>query len=108
MTEGHDNESLLYNFLDELLFLFSTEFFIPCKVSITEFCNGPEDFKITCKVKGEEFDLSKHTQGTEVKVWLGMFNFRQLHIRTCNFLYISIRLKCMSLWISEKRKIVPA
>lgn len=65
---GHDIESLLYHFLDELLFLFSCEPFLICsKVVITEFITEGEDFRIKCKCYGEEFTLGKHPQGTEVK-----------------------------------------
>lgn len=66
-AEGHDIDSLLFHFLDELLFLFSCEPFLICrKLLIDEFKVG-EEFKIKCKCFGEEFQLGKHPQGTEVK-----------------------------------------
>ncbi|KAK3088623.1 hypothetical protein FSP39_021423 [Pinctada imbricata] len=65
-AEGDDMLGLLFHFLDEWLFLFSAEpFFIARKVIITEF--DKENFKIKAKGYGEEFDISKHPQGTEVK-----------------------------------------
>lgn len=65
---GHDLESLLFHFLDELLFLFSCEPFLICsKLTITEFITEGEEFRIQCKCYGEEFQLGKHPQGTEVK-----------------------------------------
>nr|CAI5823844.1 unnamed protein product [Callosobruchus analis]CAI5849551.1 unnamed protein product [Callosobruchus analis] len=65
---GHDLESLLFHFLDELLFLFSCEPFLICsKVTITEFVTEGEELRIKCKCYGEEFTLGKHPQGTEVK-----------------------------------------
>lgn len=65
---GHDIESLLFHFLDELLFLFSCEPFLICsKLTITEFVTEGEEFRIKCKCYGEEFTLGKHPQGTEVK-----------------------------------------
>lgn len=65
-AEGDDMLGLLFHFLDEWLFIFSAEpFFIPRKVVITEF--DKENFKIKAKGYGEEFDISKHPQGTEVK-----------------------------------------
>lgn len=65
---GHDLESLLFHFLDELLFLFSCEPFLICsKVSIAEFITEGEELTIKCKCYGEEFTLGKHPQGTEVK-----------------------------------------
>ncbi|CAG0915302.1 unnamed protein product [Notodromas monacha] len=65
-ANGDDMQSLLYHFLDEWLFLFSAEpFFIARKVKILEF--DAENFKIKAIGFGEEFDLAKHPQGTEVK-----------------------------------------
>lgn len=65
---GHDLESLLFHFLDELLFLFSCEPFLICsKLKIIEFNIEGDEFRIKCKCYGEEFQLGKHPQGTEVK-----------------------------------------
>ncbi|XP_046477429.1 protein archease-like isoform X1 [Neodiprion pinetum] len=65
-AEGDDLHSLLFHFLDELLFMFSAErFIIPKKVKITEM--DRENFKIKATAIGEEFTLGKHPQGTEVK-----------------------------------------
>ena len=63
---GHDIESLLFNFLDEVLFLFNAEPFLACKeISITEFDRNNLTLKAKCR--GEPFDLNKHPQGTEIK-----------------------------------------
>ncbi|KAJ6631757.1 Protein archease-like [Pseudolycoriella hygida] len=63
---GDDLESLLFHFLDELLFLFSCEPFLICSsLDITKF--DLENFKIECKCYGEPFEIGKHPQGTEVK-----------------------------------------
>mgnify|MGYP002803392851 FL=1 len=65
-AQGHDIISLLFHFLDELLFLFCAEpFFIGKVIEITEF--DKENFQINAIVHGETFDLEKHPQGTEVK-----------------------------------------
>ena len=65
-VEGHDMESLLYNFLDEVLFLFNADPFLTCKdIKIAEF--DKENFRLQAVCKGEPFDLSKHPQGTEIK-----------------------------------------
>ncbi|XP_052866643.1 protein archease-like [Anopheles cruzii] len=66
-TEPTDDlENLLFRFLDELLFVFSAEPFLICKkLHITIF--DLESFVIECNCYGEEFDLQKHPQGTEVK-----------------------------------------
>ncbi|XP_012270408.1 protein archease-like isoform X2 [Orussus abietinus] len=63
---GHDMQSLLYHFLDELLFMFCAEpFLVAKKVKITEF--DRENFRITAVAYGEEFVIGKHPQGAEVK-----------------------------------------
>lgn len=65
-AEGHDMQSLLFHFLDELLFMFSAEpFIVAKKVTITEF--DRENFKIKATAFGEEFTIGKHTQNAEVK-----------------------------------------
>lgn len=67
-ASGDDLEGLLFHFLDELLFLFSCEPLLICsKVTITEFIAEGEAFKIKCRCYGEEFQIGKHPQGTEVK-----------------------------------------
>ena len=66
IVEGHDIESLLFNFLDEVLFLFCAEPFLTCKeVEIYEF--DRENFRLKARCRGEPFDLCKHPQGTEIK-----------------------------------------
>jgi len=65
-VQSDDMMNLLYHFLDEFLFLFSAEpFLIPRVVKITEF--DAENFSLKAEGYGEEFDISKHPQGTEVK-----------------------------------------
>lgn len=65
-ASGDDIESLLFHFLDELLFLFSAEPFLVCaKLEISKF--DLVDFEIDCLCYGEPFQLGKHPQGTEVK-----------------------------------------
>ncbi|CAM1318696.1 ZBTB8OS (predicted) [Pycnogonum litorale] len=65
-AEGHDMLSLLFHFLDEFLFVFSAEpYLIGRTVKITEF--DKENFKIKATAYGEQFNLEKHPQGTEVK-----------------------------------------
>ncbi|XP_042890463.1 protein archease-like isoform X1 [Penaeus japonicus] len=65
-ASSDDMQGLLFQFLDECLFIFSAEpFLIARKVVITEF--DKEAFTIKASLYGEEFDLAKHPQGTEVK-----------------------------------------
>ncbi|KAI4499851.1 hypothetical protein M0802_005107 [Mischocyttarus mexicanus] len=65
-VEGDDLESLLFQFLNELLFIFCAEsFLVAKKVKINEF--DRENFKIKGTIYGEEFDITKHSQESEVK-----------------------------------------
>ncbi|XP_076831475.1 protein archease [Brachyhypopomus gauderio] len=66
VSEGHDLESLLFHFLDDWLFKFSADaFFIPREVKVLHL--DRTHFRIRSVGWGEEFSLSKHPQGTEVK-----------------------------------------
>ncbi|XP_063484068.1 protein archease isoform X10 [Symphalangus syndactylus] len=65
-TQGGDLQSLLFHFLDEWLYKFSAdEFFIPREVKVLSI--DQRNFKLRSIGWGEEFSLSKHPQGTEVK-----------------------------------------
>ena len=72
-ASGRDLETLLYGFLDECLYNFCAEpNFVANSVEIIDFDrwrnqDDEEDLKITARLYGETFDLSKHPQGTEVK-----------------------------------------
>ena len=62
VQEGHDYESLLYNFLSEFLFVHDTTRLVLCEFDVTI-----DGFKINCKARGERLDLEKHQPKTEVK-----------------------------------------
>ncbi|PRW57244.1 archease-like [Chlorella sorokiniana] len=64
-AEGHDLQSLLFNFLDELLFAFATEFFVAKQLRITRF--DRDNWRIMAEGQGETFDRQRHVCGTEVK-----------------------------------------
>ncbi|KAG2500215.1 hypothetical protein HYH03_001793 [Edaphochlamys debaryana] len=65
-AEAHDLQSLLYAFLDELLFEFATEgYFLARELTITRF--DREAWVIEAEGRGECFDPSRHDTGTEVK-----------------------------------------
>ncbi|KAM5269499.1 protein archease isoform 3-T3 [Hipposideros larvatus] len=65
-TQGDDIHSLLFHFLNEWLYKFSAdEFFIPREVKVLSI--DQKNFKLRSVGWGEEFSLSKHPQGTEVK-----------------------------------------
>ncbi|KAE8624600.1 hypothetical protein XENTR_v10005999 [Xenopus tropicalis] len=66
VTEGEDLISLLFNFLDEWLYKFSADqYFVPREVKVLNI--DRMNFKIRSIGWGEEFSLTKHPQGTEVK-----------------------------------------
>lgn len=64
-VEGHDWESLLFNFMDECLYAFHAESFVMKEVRISVL--NAADFLIRAVVRGGLFDVTKHSQGTEVK-----------------------------------------
>mmetsp|Transcript_12818 Transcript_12818/g.22095 ORF Transcript_12818/g.22095 Transcript_12818/m.22095 type:complete len:208 (+) Transcript_12818:36-659(+) len=64
-ASAHDMMSLLFAFMDEFLFIFSTEYFVAKEVHVTSL--DKDNWTITATGKGEIFSRSKHTPGTEVK-----------------------------------------
>lgn len=56
-------ESMLVNYLNELIFQFDAYGFIGCRIEILEI----SDTHIKAKVSGEDFDPSKHRQGLLIK-----------------------------------------
>ena len=64
-VQGHDKDSLLYKFLDELLFLFCTEFFVAREVEVTAL--DRESWSLTARGRGEIFSRDTHEAGTEIK-----------------------------------------
>lgn len=74
-VSGHDLESLLFRFLDELLFVFSTDRIVCRNVIIQEF--NMNSFSIVATCFGERFSLDKHPQGTEIKAIT--FSNMQIH-----------------------------
>jgi len=74
-ASGHDIQSLLYKFMDEVLYQFATESFL-CK-TVHIYWLDLDDFSIKSKCQGETFDRSKHTPGTEIKAIT--FSNMQIH-----------------------------
>lgn len=64
-AEGHDLLSLVFAFLDELLFVFFTESFVCKHLKVVEL--DREAWRIRAIGSGEQFDRTRHTSGTEVK-----------------------------------------
>ena len=66
VAKGHDVNSLLFHFLDELLVAFSIEEYLLFKdIAITDM--DLDQWTITAVGYGECMDLDRHPQGTEVK-----------------------------------------
>jgi len=64
-ASGHDLETLLFAFLDELLFTFHTEMFICTAVQVCEF--NRDAWEIRAVVGGTTFVEGETRQGTEIK-----------------------------------------
>ena len=64
-VSGHDLETLLFAFLDELLFVFHTEMLICTAVQVCEF--NRDEWSIRAIVGGTTFVDGETRQGTEVK-----------------------------------------
>jgi len=64
-VEGEDFESLLFTFLNEVLYIFQVDYFVFKEITITNF--DRKNFKLDFNGSGEIFRIGKHPQGTEVK-----------------------------------------
>ncbi len=67
-VEGEDLESLLYNWLEEFIYLTDAERLVFSEVNIEEVKKESDGrYKLTATAKGEKFDHNKHVSKTEVK-----------------------------------------
>lgn len=62
VVEGHDHESMLYNFLSEFLFIFDVTGMVFSRFSVT--FSGTE---VHCRAWGEKYDARRHEPRKEVK-----------------------------------------
>lgn len=65
-ASGHDLDTLLFSFLDELLFAFSTDGFAARELCVLGGIDRDE-FSLEAVGRGERFDRERHASGTEVK-----------------------------------------
>lgn len=72
-AEGGDVEILLYNFLDELLYIHDTNLVIFSHVNVLL---DKEKIHLTAECRGETFDLQRHNQGIAIKA----VTFHQMNI----------------------------
>ncbi|MEA2069667.1 MAG: archease, partial [Asgard group archaeon] len=64
-VQAEDKESLLYDWIDELIFLFDTELFISNKITMTAFSlNSADTCKLEAELIGEKFNPTKHPRKT--------------------------------------------
>ncbi len=60
---SEDDVSLLYDFLEELLFYHETEFMLFSRFDV----KIDDDFHLKAEIRGEEIDWEKHERKTEIK-----------------------------------------
>lgn len=64
-AHGSDLKSLLYSFLTELLNLYGEDYFMASEIHIESLDKNA--FRIVAEARGEKFDSTRHSMGTEVK-----------------------------------------
>lgn len=75
---SEDEVSLLYDYLEELLFFHETEFMLFSEFHV----EIDEDYHLKATIKGEEINWNKHERKTEIKA----ITFHKMHVkqnRTC-------------------------
>ena len=65
--EGDDEQSLLYNWLEELLVRFEVENILYSKFKVLEIRKENERLKLKARVYGETFNTEKHKQKVGIK-----------------------------------------
>lgn len=64
---SEDKVSLLYDFLEELLFLHEVKFLLFSKFNVSIQKIDEENYKLNATIFGEDIDWNKHPRGSEVK-----------------------------------------
>lgn len=83
-VEGIDLGNLLYNFLEELLYLFDTEMFVGKEIKVDISKRG-EKSSLIAQIKGEILDLKKHEPKTEIKA----VTYHEMYIKKVGDKYIA-------------------
>ncbi|NHJ49188.1 MAG: archease [Asgard group archaeon] len=65
--KSEDIEALLFDWIDQLIFYFDTENFISNNIQITSLAKIDNSFILEATLVGEQFEINKHPQETEVK-----------------------------------------
>jgi len=66
-VEGHDEQALLYNWLESLLIRFDTTGRLYSRFKIDKIEKTKEGFKLKAKVWGEQYNPEKHPQKVGIK-----------------------------------------
>ena len=66
-VEGHDEQELLYNWLEALLLKFDIDKLVYSRFDIDHIVKKPKSMDLNAKVKGEKYDREKHGAKVEVK-----------------------------------------
>ena len=75
-VEGHDEQSLLYNWLEELIVRFETTENLYSLFEISPIEKGPDGLRMKAKIWGEPFNPNKHSQ----KVGIKAITYHQMEI----------------------------
>jgi len=66
-VEGSDLQSLLYNWLEELLYLFDAKGLVFSEFKVLRITIGEAVYRLEAKVRGEKFNPEKHEGRTAIK-----------------------------------------
>jgi len=66
-VEAHDEQALLYTWLEQLLINFETKGNLYSDFKISKIEKTPEGFKLKAKIRGEPYNPAKHPQKVGVK-----------------------------------------
>lgn len=73
---SEDNVSMLYDYLEELLFYHEVEFMLFSQFDV----EIHDDFSLKATIKGEEIDWEKHTRKSEIKA----ITFHKMEVQKTN------------------------
>jgi len=66
-VEGFDLYSLLYNWLEELIYLFDSRGFLGSEVKVKEVVRDDNSFRLKAIIVGERYDDKRHESKTAIK-----------------------------------------
>ncbi|MCD6483188.1 MAG: archease [Candidatus Aenigmarchaeota archaeon] len=81
---GVDLENLLYNFLEELLYLFDTEMLVGREIKV-DISKKEGEYSLNAEIRGEILDLKKHEPKTEIKA----VTYHEMYVKRVGDKYIA-------------------